>query len=336
MVAGSIGSQTAGCCPVYVSDLSEDLDVEVRARLEHLAGVTALSDRLVEALLIGKHVLVVVDGLSEMSKRALDAVKPHGGSKLSRAVVITTRVPPQLPDSHAVRPLLVGREDMGDMVDRFIAKKYGRGRFTEGQTEVIVSSLRRLFHASGGSDRLSRAVPMIFVELMLKQAHLRADDGAGLESLPTSSVGLFEQYTLDVLRSTANREQSVDDARIAAQVSLAPDYVPKLRSRKAFDEAGLSRKAVDELIASGLMTRVGTDVDPRFRFTLDPVAEYLAAKWEVIVARHDERAQAELSALLSRLEEQGGEARSEGFIAALKECLALEDAVDGESPSVAT
>ena len=213
------------------------------------------------------------------------------------------------------------------IVDGFVTEKYGRGRYTREQVESIVHNLQRLARVPGPSDQDAPAVPMIFVELMLRQADVRITEDSGLGGLPTSSLELFEQHALDVLRNSSDREEAIESARLAARVCLAPDYIPKLQSRTEFDESGLSREAMDELLTSGLMMRLGTDADPRYRFTLDPVAEYLVATWEVIKARSNPGARAALSSLLDGLEKKPDDLRPKGLLNAISECLALEDAV---------
>jgi len=48
--------------------------------------------------------------------------------------------------------------------------------------------------------------------------------------------------------------------------------------------------------------RAAPDLDPRFGFALDPVAENLAAKRKVMSARSDSGAQAHLASLVQELE----------------------------------
>jgi len=315
--------------PVYIDVLGDVLDQEIRSRLEHLLGVAQISDTLLAGLLTRRRVLAVVDGLSEMPADALDAVKPHAGSKLTKAVVITTRVPPHLPDSVTVRPRLVTADQIDGLFEAFTDEKYGRGRFTEEQGATIVHSLRELLGAPAGSDTHGRELPMVIVELMLRQAHSRVDGDPSLQSLPRSAVDLFEQYTLDVLRRAPSLEQAVEEARAAAIVCLTPDFTPKRQPQAAFEQAQVSREALDRLVNSGLVTRLGSEADPFFKFALDPLAEYLAAKAHVMNARLSQQEHVNLLALLGNLEQLPNDARPESFIEALRECLRAEE--DGDA-----
>ena len=118
------------------------------------------------------------------------------------------------------------------------------------------------------------------------------------------------------------------EALVAAEVCLTPDYVPKRRPRRAFEDAELTRDALDEIVRAGLMVRVGTDLDPRFGFVLDPVAEYLGAKRMVISARGDADAWARLATLAEELA-RDADAAEAGFASALAACFAMEAAPGG-------
>src|SRR5262249_23761533 len=86
------------------TDKAETVDATVAAQLRSVMKVAKISEPLLHALLSRKRVLVVIDGVSEMANEAADAIRPDKGAVDLRVLVVTSRLPTNLPESLLIRP----------------------------------------------------------------------------------------------------------------------------------------------------------------------------------------------------------------------------------------
>jgi hypothetical protein len=87
------------------TDKAQTVDAAAAAQLRIVMNAVKISDPLLQALLSRKRVLVVVDGVSEMAAWVSQgAIDPDRGAVSSRALVVTSRLPTNLPESLVIRP----------------------------------------------------------------------------------------------------------------------------------------------------------------------------------------------------------------------------------------
>jgi hypothetical protein len=291
---------------------TKTLDDVVAAKLRFVMNVPKVSDRLLQALLRRKRVLAVFDGFSETSTDNRQMIHPEEGAAFTHALVLTSRISTNLPDSLVIRPQGLTLAFVDRILDGLIAANVGPGRFNDEEREELRLRVRALIESA--RDGLSdRQLPMIFIKLMIERADQLLIEGKQLVELPTTLAELVTEYTEQLLRNEQNLTLAVQQARIAAHVCMGKERSPAARSENFYTEKGLSKETLDKFVTAGLMVQSGNKSDPFFKFELDPIAEQLNANRIVIAIRDASADQTELDELTQQWEQI-----PEDFIGALR------------------
>jgi hypothetical protein len=261
-----------------------------------------ISDPLLQALLRRKRVLVVIDGVSEMPNAVADAIRADKGAVDSRALVVTSRLPTNLPESLLIRPQGLTLAFLDRVLDDLIAANVGSSRFNDRERETLRVRIRSLieYTREGVSER---QVPMIFIKLMIERANQLLNESKQLDELPMTLAELVTEYTEQLLRNEQNLTLTVQQARIAAHVCMGKERSPAARSENTYTAERVSKEILDKFVIAGLMVRSGDKSDPFYKFALDPIAEQLDANRLVIDIREDRADQTELDELVRRWDE---------------------------------
>jgi hypothetical protein len=270
--------------------------------------------------------VAVVDGFSELSGVDLDAVRPDAGAKDTRFLVVTSRVPTHLPEAVVIRPLEFGLRDLDRLLDAFVAESADLGDISGEEREELRERVKQLMFHIGRDQDQPRTLPMIFLKLMIDRAEQLRDSGVELRELPGSVIDLVEGYTCAVLK---DRGAWIDAARSAALVCLGRELRPMWRPEGEYKAVGLTSDDLTALSRSGLLVESGSKGDPHFKFSLDPIAEYLAA-WEWVIGIRDGRRTREDLARVVAVQPP-----PDGFLHAL-EMWARKDRVDLGLPDSVT
>jgi hypothetical protein len=301
------------------SDVSRVKNVDEAAAdgLKLIMDASKISSSLLQSLLRRKRVLVVVDGISEMPKEVADVlIRPDKGAVDSRVLVVTSRLPTNLPDSLVIRPQGLTLAFLDRVLDDLIAANVGSGRFNDSEREELRRRVRSLIGVAR-DDVQERQVPMIFLKLMIERADQLLTEKKHLDELPATLSELVTDYTEQLLRNEQDISSAMRQARTIAHVCMGKERSPAARSEERYTTKGVSRESLDKFVAAGLLVRTGEKGDPFYKFALDPVAEQLDANRLVIDIREERADPAELDDLMRRWEEL-----PEDFISALRRAAA--------------
>jgi hypothetical protein len=294
--------------PVLVRSLGNDanklnsVDEAAADGLRLIMETSKVSAPLVQAVLRRKRVCVVVDGVSEMAKGSADLpIRPDKGAVDTRFLVVTSRLPTNLPEAVSIRPQGLTIEVLDRVLDDLIAANVGSKRFNHVDREELRTRIRSLISDAGEGDKEPQ-VPMIFIKLTIDRADQLLSEGKQLADLPTSLAELVTEYTEQLLRNEPDFTLTVWKARIAGQVCMGNERRPASRPGTSYDAKGLSREVLDKFVAAGLMVQSGYKSDPFFKFALDPVAEQLDANRIVIGIRDASADQTEIDELIQQWE----------------------------------
>ena len=309
--------------PVFLRSLGSDpkklknVDEAAGDSLKYIMDVPKISAFLLQAILRRKRALVVVDGISEMPKEAVDAlIFPEKGAADSRVLIVTSRSPTNLPDSLVIRPLALNLNFLDRVLDDLVAATVGSGRFSNSEREALRNRVRSLIDERH-DDGQQNEVPMIFLRLMIERTDRLLTEKKNLDQLPKTLSELVTDYTEQLLRNEEDPVLAIRQARIAAQVCMGKPRRPAARSENSYTAKGLPRELLDKFVIAGLMVQSGSKSDPFFKFTLDPIAEQLDANRLVIALRDASADQAEIDELVQQWEELPGD-----FIEALRRAVA--------------
>jgi hypothetical protein len=296
------------------TDKAKTIDDAAAAQLRSVMNAVKISDRLLQALLSRKRVLVVVDGISEMAASVGQGVIwPDSGVMNARALVVTSRLPTNLPESLVIRPQGLTLAFLDRVLDGLVAANVGAGRFNEGEREELRRHLRSLIEDARDGVK-ERQVPMIFLKLMIERADQLLKEKKPLNGLPRALSELVTDYTeRQLLRNEPDIHMAMRLARTTAQVCMGKERRPAARSEYRYESKGVSKEILDNFVTAGLIVRSGEKGDPFYKFALDPIAEQLDANRLMIDIREDRADQTELDELLRRWEEM-----PQDFLSALR------------------
>jgi hypothetical protein len=299
------------------ADKARTVDAAAAAQLRLVMSVSKISEPLLQALFSRKRVLVVVDGISEMSAGVdQEAICPDSGAVNARALLVTSRLPTNLTESLVIRPQGLTLAFLDRVLDDLVAANVGPGRFNDGEREELRQHLRSLIEDARDGAK-ERQVPMIFLKLMIERADQLLKEKRQLDELPTTLSELITDYTEQLLRNEHDVHLAMEQARTTAQVCMGKERSPIARSENRYMAKGVSTEILDKFVTAGLMVRSGEKGDPFYKFALDPIAEQLDANRLLIDIREDRADPTEIGDLI-----QQWEGLPQDFVSALRRAAA--------------
>jgi hypothetical protein len=225
-------------------------------------------------------------------------------------------------DAGSVIPFIIGylgrMKDIGEL-------RNGRVQLRLGERILTVAE-------SGGSRA---PVTPLLVSLFIDSALRRVSEGWSLDSMPEDVPEVFIDYLRRLNSSQPKQAGFISDemfiraAQIVASVSVGKNLVPQDFSPSAAAEALAHGKIeidvsalIDRLISSGLVERRMPGGHVVLRFSLDPVAEYLAAIHKLLEMK--ENSFDEWKNYISSIEGMKGYPKAiDGYLTALATCYRI-------------
>ncbi|MFT3869562.1 MAG: HEAT repeat domain-containing protein [Nibricoccus sp.] len=306
----------AQAIPIFVRELKEGLDKEVLAELKRALGMPKMSTILSEALLKNGRVLAIVDGVSEkkvdFDELNSEQFNPAKDAQLTHFVVVTSRRRVRPNDTILVRPLHVDLGSIDVVLNRYIDGVVGAGRFSPAHREAIRDAIKRIMDELKTESDPDANIPLVFIKLIVDRADrvlsspgaINAQDGEDVV-LPQSLSDLVDQYLASLLENTPDKEIHAVRTRKAALACVGKEGLPVSRPLAAYRTKGLEQDQLDLLVTVGLLTKDESDMgDPLYKFALDPIAEYLAAKELVTLVRDGELESVELARMRAQFNKE--------------------------------
>jgi photosystem II stability/assembly factor-like uncharacterized protein len=309
--------------PAIVIWMDEDT-TDIMATLKiHLRRTLDLEDDLPVALLNALcrrgRIVVVFDRASERRKDTLEALqKVHGQTQISK-IMVTSRV----------------RLNFGGGDDTCLYPE-----FLDSSTLLyFVTSLLHSYENLGGFSRLTdqlklgeRFVPILqtsllpagvpvtplLVRLFVERAIESLQSTGSMDLLPSSVPDLYFDFLKRLnphdVPDAVSDEELVDACRRLATVSVEPDFLPKeMTLSEAHAVLGSDGTGIiPRLVENGVLAKRTAGAETIMRFSLDPLAEYLAAFASAREAGSSKQAWERLIAKV------GVEDRAKGFGVALR------------------
>jgi photosystem II stability/assembly factor-like uncharacterized protein len=285
--------------PVFIVEDTTDLTVAVTRALRAMVDDDELPEDLVHGLLASQRLLVIIDALSEREPSTQRQVEEiFATAAWFNAVLITSRAEPQLGavERTMLYPQLLDQKRIVPFIVDYAAQRADAGRLSSGRTLLQLGDrILQLAETEGHSTTVTPLMVTLFVDsaINLEQS------GAGLDDLPRDVPEIFMSYLRRVRTAgasdakLASEEEFGRAARALARCSLGPHLVPGDFSLDeaiaALDGIGLASRAdvlVEAMASGAVLDRRLTGGMTLFRFSLDPVAEYLTAIQAVSELRH--------------------------------------------------
>ncbi len=256
----------------------KDVLVEtVRGQLRYLMeGEEPPSEELVLQLLKQRRILVIIDGLSEKNECTRRTIHPEHPRFALNALVLTSRVDEKLSgiDVTVIRPMRIQGNRLASFMDAYLSRREKRELFDDPE----------FFNACGNLSTIvaDREITVLLAKMYAEQMITSKEPGMATQ-VPENIPDLMLNYLNELNRK-------VEEGRLADRIvngtalklawaCLRRSYRPSaVKVEELIDEFGVSITDHVEYLERRLrlIQTVGIARD-QIRFSLDPLAEYLAA-----------------------------------------------------------
>jgi len=241
-----------------------------------------ISEELLEQLLRQQRLLVIVDRFSEMSKDSRNQIQPQSSNFPVNALVVTSRVEEELGNVNktTLKPMRVEGDRLSSFMEAYLRKLGKRDLFND---EKFFQACSRL-SAIVGQGNITILLAKLYAEQMIA-----VEEGTTRDNLPNNIPDLMLRYLNQLNRSVAdsNRLQNRTihhDVKIIAWECLKQSYKPATAQRDVVlnELGGEDAKTRLAYLENSLQVIQANDPsEERLRFSLDPLAEYLAGLYLV-------------------------------------------------------
>lgn len=253
----------------------------VRIELWHLTDSADVpSAELVQKLLETKRILVVIDGLSEMTEVRRSRIQPSDSNFPAHALVMTSRVElsPAGIDLTVIKPMRVQGDRLSTFMDAYLVQRNAKQDFSDAEYFDCLGKLSRIV----GEREITVLLAKMYAEQMI--AAKEAACGTRLpENIPDLVLEYLNELNRRVRRNRLDDRVVHRDAKVIAWECLNQTYRPMTGSiEKILQQMDPQPASPPEERLKYLEDRlrlvqtIGAGRD-RVRFSLDPLAEYLAA-----------------------------------------------------------
>ncbi|HEX7154169.1 MAG TPA: hypothetical protein VF618_21960 [Thermoanaerobaculia bacterium] len=301
--------------PVLIEhDFDGTLLDEVREQLHDLLGIN-VAPQLARKLLRQGRVLLIIDHYSELqetSRRKID-------TKQARAVIITSRNDEQFLGRTVINPTRIRWSDLTSFMEHYLRLRDKLELFSDREFHEACRNFAEMTHGRDSTILLAR----LFADLMISAKEKK------MEILPRSVPELMVRYVrfMNVSRQPGdpNNDEIQRAARLVAWECVKQELAP---ARARLDDI---RRAVgddaDELLEylerDLALIEICEPARAEVRFTLDPLAEYLAALH--ITELHGDDV-AKWESWVELLPDNGQ--RMRGFLRAVLDCIGTGDELE--------
>lgn len=281
-----------------------------------------ISEELIEQLLRKQRLLIIVDHFSEMSKDTRSQIRPELPSFPVNALVVTSRLEERLGgvNKTILKPMRVEGNRLSSFMEAYLTKLGKRDLFDD---QEFFEACSRLSALASQRDLTVLLVKLYADQMIAAKAGATEDETRG--DLPDNIPDLMLDYIKQLNCSIADNPLTTDtvqqDAKIVAWECLRQTYRPATAKRDVMIAAlgGEDAKTHLEYLENRL--RITQTVGPsenQIRFSLDPLAEYLAGLY--LVENYADNEQLWRNFLGQAEDQQGIPKTIQGFLLAVRDC----------------
>jgi HEAT repeat protein len=278
-----------------------------------------ISEELLEHLLRQQRLLVIVDGFSEMSKDSRNQIQPQSSNFPVNALVVTSRVEEELGNVNktTLKPMRVAVDRLLPFMEAYLTKLGKRELFND---KKFADDCRRLSELVGQGN-----ITILLAKLYAEQM-VAVEEGTIIDNLPDNIPDLMLHYLklLNHKVDGTNKLQNStihDDLKIIAWECLKQSYKPATAQRDVVlnELGGEDAKTRLAYLENSLQVIQTNDPsEERLRFSLDPLAEYLAGLY--VVEKYGDNEQLWRDFFIQIDAQSSDPETTKGFVRALLDC----------------
>jgi len=288
-----------------------------------------ISQELLENLLRRRRIMVIVDHLSEMNEITRRTINPDDPAFPVNALVVTSRQRDVLGQVNklSIKPLRIMGNRLSSFMEAYLAKQGKRDLFTDSEFFDACSHLSRMV----GQREVTAMLATLYARQMISAKVEAAQDVSVpvSETIPDLMLSYLNQLNKELGGTKIDQEQFDDrivhkDAMVLAWECLKDLFRPGVIDRDVAlaalavtrgDRAEAHLRYLEERLL--LIQTIGASKD-QLRFSLDPLAEYLAALQ--LVDLYGKQEEKWLEFLAAAEAKPGSPASISGFLAAVQDC----------------
>jgi len=315
----------------------------IRGQLNTLTNQSdPIATELLEMLLHRQRILVIVDHLSEMSENTRRQITPDLADFPAKALIVTSRIekPLETVSKTVLKPLQIEPDRLWPFMSAYLDAIHKQDLFVDDEYSDACDRLRRI----AGERNITVLLARLYIDHLIRER-----EGAG-GVLPDSVPKLMLSY-LNSLNQNVDPSRKKDDlivqraAQVIAWESLRKAYRPQWIKKEdaisalANEWFNTESESLVAYLEDPLQLLLTPQPKVETRIILDPLAEYLAAIYQV--ERHCCQKKPEFSwrnffQAIDRKMKQPDETPEamRGFLLAVWDCC--EDRTRGEIPSFVT
>jgi HEAT repeat protein len=304
--------------PTLVSGKSPFLEV-IRGQLQDLIDTAEpIPEELLERLLRQRYILVIVDRFSEMSETTRKAIRPELPDFPVNALIVTSRVEEALGQvtKFTLKPMRIEGNRLSSFMEAYLLRRGKRDLFSDSEFFSACSQLSVLV----GQRTITVLLAKMYAEQMIA-----VKSGSFISDLPDTVPDLMLRYLNELNRDAAtgqpNNRTVQQDTKVIAWECLKRTYCPMPVKRDTVITAMGGDDAVSRLKYLEERLRIIQTIDAAqylIRFSLDPLAEYLAALHMIELYNQNE---SEWYQFLKQVDMTiGSPASVQGLLLALRDC----------------
>lgn len=250
----------------------------IRGKLQDLIdSPEPIYEELLVQLLRKQRLLVIVDHLSEMSENTRKQIRPELPNFAVNALVVTSRIEEKLGGVNRTKlePLRVENNQLLEFMGAYLRQQGKRNLFND---EDITEARNKLSNIVGQHN-----ITVLLVKLYMEQM-IVAKANQNLASLPSNVPDLMLSYlnllNQNVAENKLENRMVQKNTKIIAWECLKQSYRPTTAGRDAVLTALGGEQAEAHLEYLEKRLRIIQTIGPsenKIRFSLDPLAEYMAA-----------------------------------------------------------
>ncbi|MFB2976854.1 hypothetical protein [Microseira sp. BLCC-F43] len=283
-----------------------------------------ISEELLERLLRRRRVLVIVDHLSEMSEATRKAIRPEMPDFTVNALIVTSRIEETL--GHTIKttlkPLRIAGNRLSSFMEAYLTQQSRRDLFTDAEFFDACSRLSLMV----GQRNITALLAKLYAEqLIAAKVGSIQELPLQLPQLPDNIPDLMLSYLNELNRDLTgdkfDNRTIHQDAKTLAWQCLKQIYRPAAAKREdaiaalGGDNAEARLKYLETRLR--LIQTIGPAQD-QIRFSLDPLAEYLAGLYLLDVYGKDEGLWQQF--LQEAAAMPGAPESIKGFLLAVRDC----------------
>lgn len=281
-----------------------------------------IPEDLLVQLLRKQRLLVIVDHLSEMSETTRKQIRPELPSFSVNALIITSRIEEKLGGINrtTLQPLRVENDQILPFVNAYLIQQ---GKQDVLKDKDIIEARNQLLKIVG-----EQKITVLLIKLYIEQM-IAAKDDQNLASLPSDVPDLMLSYLNLLNQNVADKEHTnyivQKNTKIIAWECLKQYYRPTTAKRDDVLIALEGEQPEEHLKYLEKRLHIIKSIGPsedKIRFSLDPLAEYMAALHIVKLYADNEQLWRDF---LARADAQlGGEKIVQGFLRTVQDCCLVK------------